>query len=111
MKLNKKVELGINAVNALKKYETPVRTQDLATEIGTTQHFLEQIMRNLRTAGIVVSIRGPGGGYKLATATVPLTAYHVAKAVGRDFGTLSLDQAPMNRLSKALTEAFLNTVL
>ena len=111
MKTNKKVELGINAVNALKKYENPIRTQDLATEIGTTQHFLEQIMRNLRTAGIVVSVRGPGGGYKLAPSTTPVTAYHVAKAVGRDFGTLSLDEAPMSRLGKAITDAFLNTTI
>jgi len=111
MKLNKKVELGINAVTALKKYETPVRTQDLAAEIGTTQHFLEQVMRNLRTAGIVASVRGPGGGYKLVPTTTPITALHVAKAVGRDFGTLSLDQAPMSRLGKAITEAFLNTTL
>lgn len=111
MKQNKKVELGINAVTALKKYSNPVRTQDLATEIGTTQHFLEQIMRNLRTAGIVVSVRGPGGGYRLATTTTPVTAYQVAKAVGRDFGTLSLNDAPMDRLGKAVTEAFLNTVL
>lgn len=109
MKLNKKVELGINAVSALKNKEGAVRTQDLAVEIGTTQHFLEQIMRNLRTAGIVASVRGPGGGYKLVPTETPVTAYHVAKAVGRDFGVLSLDQAPMNRLSKALTEAFLNT--
>lgn len=111
MKLNKKVELGINAVTALKKYGNPVRTQDLAVEIGTTQHFLEQIMRNLRTAGIVVSIRGPGGGYKLVQGITPWTALHVAKAVGRDFGTLSLDEAPMSRLGKALTEAYLNTTL
>jgi Rrf2 family protein len=111
MKVNKKVELGINAVTALKKYAAPVRTQDLAAEIGTTQHFLEQVMRNLRTAGIVRSIRGPGGGYVLVPSTTPITAYHVAKAVGRDFGTMSLDQAPLNRLGKALTEAFLNTTL
>lgn len=110
MKVNKKVELGISAVSALRKYDSPVRTQDLATEIGTTQHFLEQIMRNLRTAGIVVSVRGPGGGYKLV-ATTHLTAYHVAKAVGRDFGTLSLDQAPVSRLGNAITEAFQNTIL
>lgn len=110
MKLNKKVELGINAVNALKKYDHAVRTQDLAVEIGTTQHFLEQIMRNLRTAGIVTSVRGPGGGYRLVP-NATLTAYNVAKAVGRDFGTLSLDDAPMSRLGKAVTEAFLNTTI
>src|SRR5271167_4098883 len=111
MKLNKKVELGINAVSALKKYANPVRTQDLAVEIGTTQHFLEQVMRNLRTAGIVVSVRGPGGGYKLVPSPTPISALQVAKAVGRDFGVLSLDEAPMSRLGKAITEAFLYTTL
>ncbi len=111
MKMNKRLELGINAVNALKKYSSPVRTQDLCLEIGTTLHFLEQVMRNLRTAGIVSSVRGPGGGYVLVPRATPLTAYDVALAVGREFGTLSLDQAPMNRLSKALTEAYQNTLL
>lgn len=109
--INKKLEIAINAVNALKKYPNPVRTEDLALEIGTTLHFLEQVMRNLRVAGIAISVRGPGGGYKLADSQTPVTAYHVAKAVGRDFGTLSLDQAPVSRLSQALTEAYLNTVL
>lgn len=110
MKLNKKLELGISVVNALKKYEKPARTKDLSTEIGTTQHFLEQIMRDLRTAGIVTSVRGPGGGYVLAKGAT-VTAYHVAKAVGRDFGIMSLDDAPLSRLSKALTEAFVNTTI
>lgn len=110
MKLNKKVELGINAVNALKKYETPVRISDIATEVGTTVNFLAQIMRNLRNAGIVTVKRGPGGGYLLAKDTT-VTAYSVAKAVGRDFGTLTLDEAPMSRLTKAVTEAFLNTTI
>ena len=107
MKLNKKVELGIKAVNALKKYGNPVRTQDLAVEIGTTQHFLEQIMRNLRTSGIVVSVRGPGGGYRLVTSTTPVTAYDVARAVGRlSEGLNSGDTSAENRLRLALTNAF-----
>jgi Rrf2 family iron-sulfur cluster assembly transcriptional regulator len=110
MKLTKKLELGITVVTALKKYSKPVRTEDLATEIGTTKPFLEQIMRNLRTAGLVNSVRGPGGGYVLASDQA-VTAYHVAKAVGRDFGTLSLDEAPLSRLGKALTEAFVNTAI
>ena len=41
MKLNKKLELGISAVQALKQRGKPTRTVDLATEIGTTLHFLE----------------------------------------------------------------------
>lgn len=110
MKLNKKVELGIKAVEALKKYDAPSKISDLATEIGTTVNFLAQIMRNLRNEGIVTVKRGPGGGYVLPKDST-VTAYHVAKAVGRDFGILSLDEAPMSRLTKAVTEAFLNTTI
>jgi Rrf2 family protein len=111
MKFNRHLEIGINAVIALKKRNTPTRVQDLLEEVGTTQNFLEQVMRKLRVEGIVVSVRGPGGGYVLANTPTPITAYHVAKAVGRDFGVLSLDQAPMDRLGKAITDAYLNTVL
>jgi len=110
MKLTKKVELGINAVNALKNCDKPVRTQDLAVQVGTTLHFLEQIMRNLRSAGIVTVKRGPGGGYTLASATA-VTAHAVATAVGRDFGTVTNDESPVDRLSKAVTEAFMNTTI
>lgn len=111
MKINKKLELGIKAVSALKTKSGPTRTSDLASEIGTTVSFLEQIMRNLRTAGIVTVKRGPGGGHVLAAEHANVSAYTVAKAVGRDFGTLSFDEAPTSRLSKALIDAFLNTTI
>lgn len=113
MKLNKKLEIGIKAVESLKNYSKrlePVRTQDLAVEIGATTNFLEQVMRNLRTAGIVTSVRGPGGGYLLTNKT-PVTAFQVAQAVGRTFGTEKVDGTPTSRLSLALTRAFQDTVL
>lgn len=111
MKLNKKLELGIKAVEKLKTLGTePVRTQDLAVQIGTTTSFLEQVMRNLRIAGIVTATKGPNGGYSLA-GKVQVTAFQVAKAVGRDFGTEKIDGTPTSRLSLALTRAFQDTVL
>lgn len=113
MKLNKKLELGINAVQALKQRGKPTRTVDLASEIGTTLHFLEQIMRNLRTAGIVTSIRGPGGGYTLDPSK-SVTALQVAQAVGRKFdlsASPSFTNSPQERLQSALTAAFQNTTI
>lgn len=112
MKLNKKLELGINAVQALKQRGKPTRTVDLATEIGTTLHFLEQIMRNLRTAGIVTSIRGPGGGYTLDSSK-EVTALQVAQAVGREFESYGVTTQGMarERLQNALTQAFQNTTI
>lgn len=109
MKLNKKLEIGINAVSALRKREGFVRTADIATEIGTTVNFLEQIMRNLRTGGIVTVKRGPGGGYALNKES-ELTAYTVAKAVGRFNDQAAEGDASLTaQLRNNIVEAFRNT--
>lgn len=111
MKLNKKLELGIKAVETLKTLGTePVRTKDLAVQVGTTTNFLEQVMRNLRIAGIVTATRGPNGGYGLASK-VPVTAFQVAEAVGRTFSNEKKDNTPTSRLSQAVIQAFQDTVL
>lgn len=111
MKLNKKLEIGINAVSALKKREGFVRTSDIAEEIGTTVNFLEQIMRNLRTGGIVVVKRGPGGGHSLNKES-ELSAYDVAKAVGRFQDNLVDGDVSLNaQLRNNILEAFRNTKL
>lgn len=111
MKLNKKLEIGINAVTALKKRDGFVRTADIATEIGTTVNFLEQIMRNLRTGGLVTVKRGPGGGYSLNKDS-DLTAYSVAKAVGRFPDNLTDgDASAPAQLRKNILEAFRSTKL
>jgi len=111
MKLNKKLELGILAVNALKNRTTPTRTADLAVEIGTTVNFLEQIMRNLRTAGIVSVKRGPGGGYFLNSERSSVTAYDVATAVGRFGPTVVEGTGATSRLRKSLIDAYLSTTI
>jgi DNA-binding IscR family transcriptional regulator len=109
MKLNRKLEIGLTVVNALKTKTGFTKTSDLTTEVGTTLHLLEQVMRNLRAAGILNVKRGPGGGYALAAGKV--TAHHVATAVGRDLGELRFDESPTSRLSKAIIEAYVNTAI
>jgi Rrf2 family protein len=112
MKLNKKLEIGINAVTALKKSGNGfVRTADLAKEIGTTVNFLEQIMRNLRTSGIVSVKRGPGGGYSLNRES-EVCAYSIAKAVGRFNDNITDGDVSFTaQLRKNILEAFRNTKL
>lgn len=106
MKLNKKLELGIKAVEALKNREAFTRTADIAQQIGTTTPFLELVMRDLRTAGIVNVRRGHGGGYVLNPEAGAITAYRVAVAVGREFGG-NLDEAnTSDRLRQSILEAF-----
>lgn len=109
MRLNRKLEIGMNIVALLKGKNTPTRVVDMASSVGTTEHFLEQIMRNLREAEIVSVKRGPGGGYTLSKTSV--TAYDVAKAVGREFETVSFDEAPASRLKQSIVEAFEKIVI
>jgi Rrf2 family transcriptional regulator, iron-sulfur cluster assembly transcription factor len=110
MKLNRQLELAINAVNALKNEHKPVRTQDVALKIGATTHFLEQIMRKLRVYGIVASVRGPGGGYTLAQPSTPITTYDVALAVGHSFVS-NVSEGPTTRLNNAVIQAYLSTTI
>lgn len=111
MKLTKKVVLGIKAVTALRTKAGYTKTSDLAKEVGTTVHFLEQIMRNLRASGIVEVKRGPGGGHFLPI-DANVTAYDVARAVGKlSEGIDAGDTSATNQLRIAVVTAFQNVAI
>ena len=46
---------------------TPVTIRELSDSTGLSASYLEQIFARFRRAGIVSSVRGPGGGYHLDT--------------------------------------------
>lgn len=113
MKLTRKLEIGLNAVQVLKDKSGPTKVSDMTQAVGTTEHFLEQVMRNLRQAGIVSVKRGPGGGYILNSRSEGLTAMEVAKAVGSapEGDTAVTSDSPVGRLNLALVQAFLKTTV
>ena len=51
--------------------------------------YLEQLFLKLRRAGIVDSVRGPGGGYKLAKGLDAIRVSDVLEAVDEDMNALS----------------------
>lgn len=51
---------------ALKPGAAPVPLRILAQDEGISEQYLEQIFVELRRAGIVLSVRGAKGGYRLA---------------------------------------------
>lgn len=110
MKLNRKLELGMSALAAMKTRTSLVKTEDLAVEIGTTPIFLVQIMNGLKKSGIVSAVRGPRGGYTL----VPnrrTTAFDVAVAVGIKFPEPDLSNTASSSLKSALINSYTNTVV
>ncbi len=46
--------------------EKPITLSDIAARQHLSLSYLEQLFARLRRAGLVQSIRGPGGGYRLA---------------------------------------------
>ena len=67
MKLSARSRYAITALIdlALRDANTPVRLSDLAVRHQISLSYLEQVFAKLCNAGLVVSTRGPGGGYTL----------------------------------------------
>jgi Rrf2 family iron-sulfur cluster assembly transcriptional regulator len=70
----------------------PVSINSLAEHENISSVFLEQIFFKLRTAGIVNSVRGPGGGFCFAQALDKLTIKEILDAAGED-----MDLAPCDK--------------
>src|SRR5581483_4712773 len=59
----------------------PVRIKAIADAQGIPQRFLVQILLQLKTAGLVASVRGAAGGYQLAKAPESITLAAVINAI------------------------------
>ncbi|KAA1259603.1 HTH-type transcriptional regulator CymR [Rubripirellula obstinata] len=60
----------------------PVSIREITDRHGVPGPFLVQILRTLRAAGLVESIRGSHGGYRLAADASTLTLLDIAEAMG-----------------------------
>jgi hypothetical protein len=66
--LQRKTDLAVRALRSIGAVGTKVSGAELSDSIGTTTHFLPQIVGPLIDRGWVASTRGPGGGYSLTDA-------------------------------------------
>ncbi len=61
--------------------EGPVPRYEIAARQEVSEQYLAQLFLKLKHAGLVESVRGPGGGYLLAAAPDEITAGDVLRAV------------------------------
>lgn len=66
---------------ALQPADTLVSLGDISRRQDISLPYLEQLFVKLRRAGLVESVRGPGGGYRLARATSEIRVVEVLGAV------------------------------
>lgn len=83
MRVSAKADYALRAAAELAaaEGEGPVKGEQLATAQGIPPKFLENILLELRHAGLVASQRGADGGYRLARPAGEITMADVIRAV------------------------------
>jgi len=59
----------------------PVTLAEISTRQGISLSYLEQLFARLRRSGLVLSVRGPGGGYRLGDTSAAITVAGIIAAV------------------------------
>lgn len=83
MRISAKADYAVRAAVELAAApdEKPVKAERIATAAGIPLNFLENILGELRHAGVVRSHRGAEGGFRLARPAVEITVADVIRAV------------------------------
>ena len=93
MKLSTKGRYAVTALAdiALAGGEAPVPLADIAGRQSISLAYLEQLFVRLRRGGLVESVRGPGGGYRLARPPRAITIAQVMAAVDERLSAMGCD--------------------
>ena len=84
MKVSAKADYAVRAaaeLAAASSADRPTRAEAIATAQGIPQRFLENILSDLRHAGLVTSVRGAEGGHRLSRSPERITVADVIRAV------------------------------
>lgn len=85
MKLSSKARYGLKAMCELAVHSGEVVSISQISESTTTSEaYLEQLMAILKKADLVVSVRGAGGGYKLAKSPEEISVGEIIRALEDD---------------------------
>ena len=86
MRLTTKGRYAVTAMLDLALNETrgPIRLAAISECQGISLSYLEQLFANLRREGLVRSVRGPGGGYRLKRDAGEICVADVISAVNED---------------------------
>lgn len=85
----------------------PVLRQDIAARQDISADYVAQLFGQLREAGLVEAVKGPGGGYQLARDAAGISAGDVVQAVEGLFAVVHCaapeDAEPCRRVDRCAT--------
>jgi Rrf2 family protein len=108
MRVTAQLAYGLTALVALARTDGPVKGDTLAAPHDMSVPFLENILGDLRRAGLVRSRRGGQGGYWLARPADTITVADVIHAL---HGTDPLDATTLDHLTtvwQSITKAYID---
>ncbi|WP_319823720.1 Rrf2 family transcriptional regulator [Thalassovita sp.] len=110
MKLSTKGRYAMVALAdiALQPAGTLVSLGDIAKRQDISLPYLEQLFVKLRRAGLVDSVRGPGGGYKLARAASEIRIVEVLGAVDETVDAMHKGAGASGALSGSKAQSMTN---
>ena len=105
MKFSTKGTYGLRAVVELAaRYgEGPVSLSAVAAEQGISEAYLEQLMRSLKNAGLVTTVRGKTGGYSLTREPTEISVGEVLRALEGSTNVVDCIGSGANVCEKACT--------
>jgi Rrf2 family transcriptional regulator, iron-sulfur cluster assembly transcription factor len=88
MRITTKGRYGLRAVINLAgaQHARPISIGSIANEEKVSSEFLEQIFFKLKKAGLIRSVRGPGGGFVLNKKPSEISVQNILEAVGEARG-------------------------
>jgi Rrf2 family protein len=87
MKLTRAASYALHAVVHMAQQKTqnvPVASHDIAAERGIPERFLLKVLKPLVSERILLSVKGPRGGYRLARPASDITMLEIVEAVEGD---------------------------
>ncbi|NKY40205.1 RrF2 family transcriptional regulator [Cellulomonas septica] len=96
MRVSAKADYAVRACAELASspHGDPVASEDLATGQGLPSSFLERILGDLRRGGLVASVRGRSGGFRLARPAEEITLAEIIRAVDGPLVTVRDERPP-----------------
>ena len=84
MRLTTKGRYAVTAMLdiALHRSRGPISVVDIAERQGISAAYLEQLLARLKKCGLLSSVRGPGGGYRLDGDMAEISVSRIITAVG-----------------------------
>lgn len=96
MRFSKKTSFAPRILMDLARYNThgPVQTGEMSLRQGISVKYLEQLIKPLRQAGLVTSVRGPKGGHVLVRNLEETTLGQIVRLMDGEVSFAACEEAP-----------------